>query len=84
MSSYEENCRDFALYGSQEQEDAQYEENARYDRYDGYFYADASEHFEAQWYASLSEEEKDAYRAEIDALMKSLEPKQDTDTEVPF
>jgi hypothetical protein len=88
MSSYEENCRDFALYGDQAQEDARYEENARYDRWDGYreqFYDNANEYFEEQWWASLSDEEKAAHQRETDALLKSLEQKQDTaDTEVPF
>ena len=36
MSSYEENCRDYALHGNPERDHWDYEENARYDRYDGH------------------------------------------------
>jgi hypothetical protein len=34
--SYEQNCRDYALYGNPERDHWDYEENAQYDRYDGY------------------------------------------------
>ena len=36
MSSYEDNCRDYALHGNPMRDAMDYEENARYDRWDGY------------------------------------------------
>ena len=36
MSSYEENCRDYELHGNPMREEMEYEENARYDRWDGH------------------------------------------------
>ena len=35
MSSYEASCRDYALNGNPERDHYDYEEAARYDRYDG-------------------------------------------------
>jgi hypothetical protein len=36
MSSYEESCRDFALFGNPEQEHWDHEFNAQFDRFDGH------------------------------------------------
>lgn len=36
MSSYEQHCIDFALFGDPEREHWDYEFNAQYDRYDGW------------------------------------------------
>jgi len=36
MSSYEQYCDDYALFGDPERDAADYEENARYDRWDGH------------------------------------------------
>jgi hypothetical protein len=36
MSSYEENCRDYALHGNPMRDAMDYEDNARYDRFDGH------------------------------------------------
>lgn len=36
MSSFEESCRDFALFGDPEQEHWDHEFNAQFDRFDGH------------------------------------------------
>ena len=36
MSSYEANCRDYALNGNPERDHYEHEENARYDQWDGH------------------------------------------------
>lgn len=41
---YQEECEAFALYGNQFEDDMHYEENARYDRWDGHR-GDAMEDF---------------------------------------
>lgn len=36
VGTYEQHCADYALYGNPERDHWDYEENARYDRFDGF------------------------------------------------
>ncbi len=44
--SYESDCNDYALHGNPERDHYDYEENARYDQFDGYRESFADEHDE--------------------------------------
>jgi len=90
IGSYEEYCNDYALYGDPMRDHYDHEENARYDRYDGWgdpdpcaAYDDQDAWEDAQEWAALSDAERAERQAAIDAL-DAIDDRNDHDDEVPF
>jgi hypothetical protein len=84
--NYEADCADYALHGDPMRDYYDHEENARYDRFDGFGDPDNAEEWaDEQEYAGLSDDERCAVDAEVAAIQAEYARSDDDDyAEVPF
>lgn len=76
MSSYEDNCRDYALHGNPMRDAMDYEENARYDRWDGYHSLCTAGYYDHN--------DGDMEPCESEPMPEPLETSEPLDDDVPF
>ena len=78
MSSYEQNCIDYALHGNPMRDAFEYEENARFDYANELkeeFFDDADVWYEEQRWNALSPEEQATETAANEKALKEIEAK---------